>query len=219
MRPPNGIWESLLRFIGVGILKTWGIIHGKAPLTGLVYKMRQGWQRWRPTTAGPSCLNMGLSHLTCPWQQLQPFSVSQQTHTPATDWHTIEQHWAQLQIYKTSKVWNWNVLTCIQTICTIFTPHNKKTKKNIFTCHNNLFSSWNSFEDFIGIYWVIQIWFSILTTASCTATVYFENQTEHLGYLFKKPWRYSVYSAISSTSQHTLFGLIRWKHEDHLQLY
>ena len=77
MWPPIGIWEPLLRFIGVGILRTWGIIHGKASLSGPVYKMRQAWQRWRPSTTGPSCLNMGLSHLTYPWHQLQPFSISQ----------------------------------------------------------------------------------------------------------------------------------------------
>lgn len=61
---PGGIWEALLRFIGVGILWTRGIIHGKASLSGSVYTMRQGWQRWRPSTSGPSCLNMGLGHLT-----------------------------------------------------------------------------------------------------------------------------------------------------------
>lgn len=38
---PIGIWEPLLRFIGVGILQTQGIIHGKASLSGPVYKMRQ----------------------------------------------------------------------------------------------------------------------------------------------------------------------------------
>lgn len=37
-----GIWEPLLRFIGVGILWSWGIIHGKASLSEPVYKMRQG---------------------------------------------------------------------------------------------------------------------------------------------------------------------------------
>lgn len=42
MWPPIGIWEPLLRFIGVGILQTRGIIHGKASLSGPVYKMRQG---------------------------------------------------------------------------------------------------------------------------------------------------------------------------------
>lgn len=75
---PIGIWEPLLRFIGIGILRTWGIIHGKASLSRSVYKMRQGWQRWRPSTTGPSCLNMGLSHLTYPWPQL--FSISHKTH-------------------------------------------------------------------------------------------------------------------------------------------
>lgn len=74
---PLEIWEPLLRFIGVGILQTWGIIHGKASLSAPVYTMRQGWQRWRPSTAGPSCLNIGLSHLTYPWHQLQPFGISQ----------------------------------------------------------------------------------------------------------------------------------------------
>lgn len=39
---PGGIWEALLRFIGVGILWTRGIIHGKASLSGSVYTMRQG---------------------------------------------------------------------------------------------------------------------------------------------------------------------------------
>lgn len=39
---PGGIWEALLRFIGVGILWTPGIIHGKASLSGSVYTMRQG---------------------------------------------------------------------------------------------------------------------------------------------------------------------------------
>ena len=89
MWSPVGIWEPLLRFIGVGILQTWGIIHGKASLSGPVYKMRQGWQRWRPSTTGPSCLNMGLSHLTHPWHQLQPFSISlKNTHRRAKDWQS-----------------------------------------------------------------------------------------------------------------------------------
>lgn len=86
MWPPVGIWEPLLRFIGVGILWTWGIIHGKASLSGPVYKMRQGWQRWRPSTTEPSCLNMRLSHLTYPKCQEQPFSTKTQ------DWHGIEEH-------------------------------------------------------------------------------------------------------------------------------
>lgn len=64
MWPPVGILGPLLRFIGVGNLRTWGIIHGKASMSGPVYKMRQAWQRWRPSTTEPSCLNMGPSHLT-----------------------------------------------------------------------------------------------------------------------------------------------------------
>lgn len=90
MWSPVWIWEPLLRFIGVGILWTWGIIHGKASLSGPVYKMRQGWQRWRPSTTEPSCLNMRLSHLTYPRCQEQPFSIK------IRDWHSIAEHRAQL---------------------------------------------------------------------------------------------------------------------------
>lgn len=96
---PIGIWEPLLRFIGIGILRTWGIIHGKASLSGSVYKMRQGWQRWRPSTTGPSCLNMGLSHLTYPWHQPPLFSISHKTHTHThAHWQTIVQHRAELSV-------------------------------------------------------------------------------------------------------------------------
>lgn len=66
MWPSAGIWEPLLRFIGVWILWSWGIIHGKASLSEPVYKMRQGWQRWKPSTTGPSCYNMRLCHLIDP---------------------------------------------------------------------------------------------------------------------------------------------------------
>ena len=37
----GGFWEALLRFIGGGIRRAPGIIHGKAFLSGPVYKTRQ----------------------------------------------------------------------------------------------------------------------------------------------------------------------------------
>lgn len=80
MWPPVGIWDPLLRFIGVGILWNWGIIHGKAFLSGPVYKMRQGWQRWRPSTTGPSCVNMGLSHLTYTVHHSKHSACLKETH-------------------------------------------------------------------------------------------------------------------------------------------
>lgn len=57
--PPIGIWEALLRFIGGGILQAWGIIHGKASLSGSVYKMRLSWQRWRPLQRGRAAWTWG----------------------------------------------------------------------------------------------------------------------------------------------------------------
>lgn len=105
---PIGIWEPLLRFIGVGILRTWGIIHGKASLSGSVYKMRQGWQRWRPSTTGPSCLNMGLSHLTYPWHQLQPFTIPlKNTQTDKVSYNTKRN--CQFLSHVLSVVSNWKV--------------------------------------------------------------------------------------------------------------
>lgn len=86
MRLPIGIWEPLLRFIGVGILRTWGIIHGKASLSGSVYKMRQGWQRWRPSTTGPSCLNMGAQSPDIPTALAATIHRRPDKHT---DWQRI----------------------------------------------------------------------------------------------------------------------------------
>lgn len=119
MWPPIGIWEPLLRFIGVGILRTWGIIHGKASRSGPVYKMRQGWQRWRPSTTGPSCLNMGLSHLTYPWHQLQPLSISQKNTQGQLKIDTVSyktKHnclvlW-QNQLHALRVAWDWKVGPC-----------------------------------------------------------------------------------------------------------
>lgn len=121
MWPPVGIWEPLLRFIGVGILWTWGIIHGKASLSGPVYKMRQGWQRWRPSTTEPSCLNMGLRHLTYPWHQLQPFGIKIQLKIDAAPYNT--KHYCQFlspfQWHVCSVIWKRERQPCKKTFLTM----------------------------------------------------------------------------------------------------
>lgn len=89
-------WGPLLRFIGVGILWNWGIIHGKASLSGPVYKMRQGWQRWRPSTTGPSCFNMGLSHLTYPVHHSKHSAFQGNTHQLVIDTVLYTKHDCQL---------------------------------------------------------------------------------------------------------------------------
>lgn len=182
---PIGIWEPLLRFIGIGILRTWGIIHGKASLFGSVYKMRQGWQRWRPSTTGPSCLNMGLSHLTYPWHQLQLFNISHKTHRLKVLYNT--EHNCQFLSHVVSVVWNWKVWP--YGYMHIFQiPQHKLQNIWLFLLSSlyKTLSLFCSFEDFISTRWLTHFTLIFLTTVSCSQGL-FKNQIEHHGSLFKKP--------------------------------
>lgn len=135
---PGGIWEPLLRFIGVGILWTPGIIHGKVSLSGSVYTMRQDWQRWRPSTSGPSCLNMGLGHPTHKHHNLRrplQHCSSQSAWCKEMQGSTEEQH-------RPSNI-------------VLFFP---------FLCHPRVEQAL-CFEDFISICWRSHFIFTRLTTA------------------------------------------------------
>lgn len=111
-----------------------------------------------------------------------------------------------------SVVWNWWVSLAGK----LYAPF--PIQKQV--CHGkSLFFSLEIYccED-LNMCWLTHFTLRMLTTVSCSQDLLI-NQTEDPASLFKKPWWYPVYSAISWGSHHTLFGLIRWKHEDHLQLY
>lgn len=172
---PGGIWEALLRFIGVGILWTWGIIHGKASLSGSVYTMRQGWQRWRPSTTGPSCLNMGLSHLTHPKRRSNHWASRKEIHT---SWWLAHQ--------------TWSLTVTLQVKLVLFRGERLflKQTKGIF----DLFSHCISFCLTHLLLWGLDEY--VLTITLHVYTINY-TVTRDLGSLFTKPWQRSVYSAIS----------------------
>ena len=146
-------------------------------------------------------------------------SRRKKTHSQGRDWHSIVQHLARQSVSITEPVPVLSVLSGIDEWALQVNFTHLFLSKNKFAMAKAFFFSLEIYccED-LNMCWLTHFTLRMLTTVSCSQDLLI-NQTEDPASLFKKPWWYPVYSAISWGSHHTLFGLIRWKHEDHLQLY